>query len=594
MPDTPQSELNDAGAMSATLLNMLDTVVDRVLGKQTIDKSGKPLRQVAYMHLPNGIPIDPRDFRDPWKPSAGATLSSMRESGKLPELPPASAPSDGGATPAAGSPPAPAQDAKLMAAMESALNIASLFNEMPMVTGDGTYRPYPTTRKLSSAYEGLLQVVQAVPPKPQPPEIVKAVKAAQKVLYNLDDEGNISDYTARFNNWLTFSQAYADAKSEFARAEAQAMTDPVFGATWPVTAASQQQKVDNAYRIWRSSGADEVEKALNTLNSQGGSAAAYFVSQARELFDKWDLSLSGVVAVKTPYTQILPTSWYDHTNQRIGFSDITVESKDVHSKAGGKSSSFANNWYKGSSKSTQAGGKASFFGISVGGQGGSSSSQSSVEAHQGGDSSNYHEDQTTWAKISFQFGVVNILRPWLLTELFHIDGWYVPEHPIGCVSDGTVAGQEGDDHKILPMITTQALVIRNVKIEASGWGSAGTALAQHRANQAAESSSSSWNAGGSVGFMGFGASASHSQSKFGGSSSNDKDASWDFNYDEKHDKGTLTIKGSQIAGFVGEIVGLNPLIDGGKPAAGALPSGGATKSNGAGAATPAAPAGGTR
>ena len=33
-----------------------------------------------------------------------------------------------------------------MAAMQSALNTAWLFDEMVMVTGDGTYRPYPGTR----------------------------------------------------------------------------------------------------------------------------------------------------------------------------------------------------------------------------------------------------------------------------------------------------------------------------------------------------------------------------------------------------------------------------------------------------------------
>jgi hypothetical protein len=596
MPDTPQSELKDAGAMTGALLSALDQIVDRVLGKQTVDKSGKPLRQVAYMHLPNGIPIDPRDFRDPWRPSGGATLSAMREDGKLPELPTIPAPSDGTTTvPADAAPPVPVEDSKLMAAMAAALNTTWMFDDMPMVTGDGTYQPYPGTRKLSSAYEGLIHSVQTVPPPPQPPEVVKAIKAAEKVLYNLDDDGNIMDYTVRYQNWLNLSQAYADAKSDFATAEARAMRDPVFGAAWPVTAASQQQKVDNAYRMWRSSGADQVEKALDTINSQGGSAAAHFVSQARELFDRWDLSLAGIVAVKTPYTQIMPSSWYDHTNQRLGFIGISATAQDYHAKGGAQSSSFANNWYKGSAKSTQAGGKASFLGISVGGHGGSSSSASSSEGHQGGQSSSYHADRTTSATVSFEYGVINMMRPWCLTELFHIGGWYVPGEPAGCVSDGTIAGQAGNEDKLLPMITTQALVIRNVTIEATGWGEAGKALSEHHANQKANASSSSWNAGGSAGFLGFGASASHSQSTLGGSSSNDKDASWNFEHDRDYNWGRLTMRGSQIAGFVGEILGMNPRIDGGKPTDGALPSGGArSTTNGAGAATPAAPAGGKR
>jgi hypothetical protein len=618
MPDTPQSQLEKAGGITAALLDTLDQLVDRVLGKQTVDKDGKPLRQVAYMHMPNGLPIDPRQYANPWTPAGGKALHEMQKDGTLPKVEPAPAP----APAAPGAPPVtpvkPEQDQQLMASMQAALNTAWLFDEMPMVTGDGTYRPYPSTRKLSSAYEGLVHTVQAVPPPPQSPEVVKALEAAEKVLYNHDADGNITGPTIKFQNYLKFSQAYADAKANFAREQSIAMTDPVFGAAWPVTASSLQQKVDNAYDIWRSSGADDVEKALDTMNSEGGSAAAHFVSQARELLDKWDLSLAGVVSVRTPYTQITPLGWYDHTNNDIGFAGITASSSNYHAKGGAQSSSFANSWYKGSSDSTQASAHGGFLGISIGGSGGSSSSDSSSAGHQGGQSSNQHEDRTTEATISCEYGVIKIERPWCLTELLHIGGWYVPGDKAGCVSDGTIAGQEGDEDKLLPMITTQALVIRNVTITATGWGSAGQALASHYADQQAQASSSSWNAGGSVGFMGFGGSVSHSESEWAGSQSSDEGASWGFEYDSFNDRGTLTIKGSQIAGYVGEIVGLNPRMDDpsldkdtdkdgaqangdasgngiavGEPhpaAAGGATNGAAANGDGDGATTPATPA----
>ena len=297
------------------------------------------------------------------------------------------------------------------------------------------------------------------------------------------------------------------------------------------------------------------------MNSEGGSAAAHFVSQARELLDKWDLSLAGAVAVRTPYTQVTPASWYDHTNDQIGFTGITASSDRYHSSGGAQSSSFANSWYKGSSSSTSAGASAGFLGISIGASGGGSSSESDSAGHQGGQSSSHHSDTSTSASISCEFGVIKIERPWLLTELFHIGGWYVPGDEAGCVSDGTIAGQAGDDQKLLPMITTQALVIRNVTITATGWGAAGQALSEYATNQAAHADSSSWNAGGSVGFLGFGGSVSHSESDWAGSQSSDGSASWGFSYDAFTDTGTLTIKGSQIAGYVGEIVGSNPRID---------------------------------
>lgn len=565
MTETPQGQLDKAGGITAALLDSLDQIVDRILGQQTVDKSGKPLRQVAYMHMPNGLPIDPRQYANPWTPSGGATLHKMADDGTLPQVEPAPAPTPvagAGTPPVATAPPAkPGQDPQLMASMQAALNTAWLFDDMPMVTGDGTYRPYPSTRKLSSAYEGLVHSVQALPPPPQSAEVKKALEDAEKVLYNHDTEGNITGPTIRFQNWLKFSQAYADAKAGFAREESMAMADPIFGAAWPATAASFQQKVDNAYQIWRSSGADDVEKALDLMNSEGGSAAAHFVSQARELLDKWDLSLAGVVAAKTPYTQITPLGWYDRSQKEIGFTTITGKTSNYHSRGGSQSSSFANSWYKGSASSTQASASAGFLGISIGGSGGASSSDSSSEGHQGGSSSNQHSDQTTEAEISVEFGVIKIERPWCLTELLHIGGWYVPGDKAGCVSDGTIAGQAGDELKLLPMITTQALVIRDVTISARGWGSAGQALAEHAANQAAHADSSSWNAGGSVGFMGFGGSVEHTESEWAGNQSQDASSTWKFDYNAFDDSGTLSIKGCQIAGYIGEIVGTNPRID---------------------------------
>jgi hypothetical protein len=561
MPDV-QEQIDKAEGLTAALLDMLDQLVDRVLGKQTVDKNGKPLRQVAYMHMPNGLPIDPRQYADPWTPAGGATLRDMLDDGSLPA--PAAEPSaNGDASGDADAAPAmPAQDPKLMASLQAALNTAWLFDEMVMVTGDGTYRPYPSTRKLSSAYEGLINSIQPVPMPAPPPEVVKAVEAARKVLYVLDADGNIQGPSPRFQNYLKFSQAYADAKAEFARQHAAAMADPILGSSWPVTAASAQRKVDNAYKIWRSSGADEVEKAFNTLNSQGGSAAAYFVSQARELLDKWDLSLSGAVADTTPYTQITPAGWYDHTNQDIGFARLESSSSHYHAKGSSKSTSFASSWAKGQSKSTQAGGFGSIFGITIGGRGGSSSSSSSSEGHSGGSTSNEHADSTTQASISLEYGVVKIQRPWYLSEILHIGGWYIPGQPIGCVSDGTIAGQEGDDSKVLPMVTTEALAIRNVVLTATGWGSAGKALAEHFENQKADSSNSSFKAAGAVGFLGFGGAAKHESGDWATSSSNDTQATWGFEYDAFTDTGKLTINGTQIVGYVGEIVGLNPRVDG--------------------------------
>jgi len=128
MPDTPQSQLEKAGGITAALLDTLDQLVDRVLGKQTVDKDGKPLRQVAYMHMPNGLPIDPRQYANPWTPAGGKALHEMQKDGTLPKVEPAPAP----APAAPGAPPVtpvkPEQDQQLMASMQAALNTAWLFD----------------------------------------------------------------------------------------------------------------------------------------------------------------------------------------------------------------------------------------------------------------------------------------------------------------------------------------------------------------------------------------------------------------------------------------------------------------------------------
>lgn len=564
MPDIG-SELNISGGITKVLLDMLDQIVDEVLGKQTVDKDGKPLTQVAYMHMPNGLPIDPRQYADPWTPAGGKALRKMVDDGEI-VVPPLVAPAADGTIPPM--PPTPAvltPDIEMAQAYQAALNTSWLFDDMIMVTDDGTYRPYPSTRKFSDAYVGLIHSLQPVPTSPPPPEVQAAIDEARKVLYIIDDKDVITGYSPAFKNWETFSQKYAEAKADHARAYARALVDPVEGGMWATTGAPLQQKVDSAYTEWRTSGADAVERAMNTLNSVGGSVAAFFADRARTMFDAWDLSLSGAVPVKTPYVQVTPASWYDHTNNEIGFTTIETESSTVRQHSDGQTSSYSSDWYRGSQQSSGAGASGGFLGISFGADYSSSSSHSAQSSQGSGSSASHFDDSTTWAKISFEYGVCRIQRPWLLTELFHIGGWYIPDQPIGCVSDGTIDGQANNDKKMLPMITTQFLVIRNVTIEASGWGDSGQALSDYFHTQQSSADSSAWAVSGSVGFLGIGGSASHQESEFSGQSSSNAGSTWAFDYNADTQKGKLSINGCQIVGFVGEIVGENPRVDGIKP-----------------------------
>jgi hypothetical protein len=67
-----------SGNLAGALMDMFSQLVDKALGSQTVDKDGKPLREVCYMHLPMGIPIDPRDHSYLWRTSRTPAVSTRR------------------------------------------------------------------------------------------------------------------------------------------------------------------------------------------------------------------------------------------------------------------------------------------------------------------------------------------------------------------------------------------------------------------------------------------------------------------------------------------------------------------------------------
>src|SRR5260370_14361918 len=75
-----QSSMKNTGNLANSLVDMFAQLVDHVLGNQTVDQNGKPLREVCYMHMPMGFPIDPRDYSNPWTPAGGDTLADFSNS----------------------------------------------------------------------------------------------------------------------------------------------------------------------------------------------------------------------------------------------------------------------------------------------------------------------------------------------------------------------------------------------------------------------------------------------------------------------------------------------------------------------------------
>ena len=550
------SSVQATGALADALQDMLRQIVGKIIGGPSHDKDGRPLRDVCYMQMPLGLPIDPRQFSYPWDPAGGDSSADIQDDGKLGASAAQAATKDGKIN---------TPDVKLQHSLASARNTAWLVDQMLKVTGDGTYRPLNASETISSAYEAIITKAQGIPAPPLPDNIQKQVDEAMHILHVYDDKGAIKGFTKEYKTYQTLKQAYMDAQAAYANAFAAAMNDASLGQVWPVTSKSLQASVDNAYDDWRSSDAEKLENALELVKSIGGSIGNHFLAQARALLDTWSLGLSGSVAAKTPYTQIMPGTWYDPNDTENGFARLKASSSQFQSYSASSSSQMASSWYKGHSSSTGGSAGGMVFGITFGG----SASHSNSDQHSGSDTSGSQSYQFSNSmsnvSIEFEYGLCNIYRPWLLSELFVIDGWYLPGEKDKVVSDGTVAGQTNEtDSHLLPMIPTQFLVVRNVKITADGWGDSGTQMSNYCTTAQSNDQSSSSNVSGGVGFMCFGGTVSHQNADWSGDDAESSSAagSWSFKGNAQH--GTLTINGCQIVGWVGEIIPASPKVDGTK------------------------------
>jgi hypothetical protein len=560
MPDIAGS-IQTTGALSDALQDLLRQIIEKIIGGPSKGKGGEPLRDVVYMVMPLGFPINPGDYSFAWDPAGGDSSGDIQDDGKMGTAPLVAASQP---TAAAGAPaPAPVADKKLQHSLASARNTGTLFDQRLRVTQDGSYRPFTSAGTISSSYEVIINKAQGVPAPPLPAAIQKQIDDAMHVLYVFDDAGNQKGKTKGFKNYENLKQAYADAETAFANAQASAMTNAALGQVWPVASKSYKAAVDNAYDDWRSADAEKIENALETVKAIGGSIGNHFVAQARTMFDAWSLGLAGAVAVNIPYTQVMPSTWWDPNDNEKGFTTITASNSQYQANSQAQSAQTASSWYKGHSSSTGGSAGGMVFGVTFGGSAShkDSNQQSGADAS-GGQSSSFSNSMSN-VTVKASFGLCNIYRPWLLRELFVIDGWYLPGERDKVVSDGTIAGQKGDDDSHwLSMLPTQFLVIENVSITADGWGSAGDQMSNYVRHSDQQDQSSSSSVSGGVGFLCFGGTVSHDNADWSGGAEASGSAAQSWYFTGNADHGTLTINGGQIVGYVGEILPASPKVDG--------------------------------
>ncbi len=529
----------------AAVLAIFDELRHRVLGEQSKDSTGKPLNPVVFSHLSLGKMIDPRDYAKPWSPIGGSTLQDTFK-------PTAENPTES----------TKSISDRVKRAINAAYNSSKLADRLIMVTTDGLYQAYDPERSVSNAYEGIINAMQSIGSPDIAPDVKKRVDEALKVLYEKDsDDPKEFDFdtpTKRYEKYIENAKAYAKAKAKFAIKQGEALSDPIQADLWPQTSVVYQQDVDDAWDAFKSQGAEKVERALATVKSVGINLPGYMIAKARKTYDAWNLGLTGVVSTKTPYSYITPSSWCDLEADDIGWQKLTISQTNYASEvSSSRNGAFYGNSHSQTSSTSGSGGFSLGF-ITLGGGGGGSSSSSSSDSGSSGSAQNQFKNTATNLTITIEYGLCDIHRDWLMSDLFYTKGWYLKDQKKNAISDGTIDGQVGLTEGLMPMLPTQFLVVRSVKISSASWGSDGQAMTSTYNNARSQTDSSSMNAGGGGAFafgpLVVGGRASHDRSEFNSSSSGE---SGDASSASSHwfwDGSTLEVKGAQIVAYVSAIV----------------------------------------
>ena len=537
------------GEPGAAVLSIFAQLTDRIKQRIPVNQDGKPIGTMVYSHLVLGMPISKADYFRPWTPAGGASLQ---------DKPPAPKPLPDGTV------PAPAADDTFLKAMQAAWKTSLLCRTMLQVTKDESYLEYPTGKHLDFAYESVLAGMQPQAEAEMSPEVKERVDKATRLLYVLDDEENIVSKSPLFKNYIANSQAYARAQSDYAGAAALALRDPAKAEAFPVQSATFQQAVDEARNSLIAEGAERVEQALDVINSVGKPIQAHMIRKAREAFDAWNLGLSGVVPAKMAYSMILPTNWCD-ANDPEGFEHLLVDRSEIQSfTASNAVASSALQWQR-HAEASGGGGIASFGFMAFGGTHSEMAANSSYQDSSNVQFSSAFQNTAKNLQIDLEYGLCTIVRPWLVSDLFYLKNWYLAGTKKNSASDGTIDGQADSTDKILPMIPQQFLVVRNVRISSTDWGSDGEVLSRFYGTNAGQSedraSSTSGAAGVCLGFVNFGGRASHREEDHAGQSSSFSASSVTAHYGATFDGQTLQIPGAQIVAFLSDIVPACPDLD---------------------------------
>ncbi|MFJ9692176.1 hypothetical protein [Kitasatospora sp. NPDC101183] len=534
--------IDGLGALQKALLSALDQMGAAISAVLQADKD------MVFVHQSPGIPIDPKEYENPWTVEGGDVYALLASGGdvKIPQVqqPPAPAtPASGTTTTTKKPPPPPPPDPNAEVGINSAVATSHFANlNLQLGTSIAVYGP----GTVSDAWGLVAGAVFADKPPDKPQAQEDAIKQALAVLYVRPGAP-----TPGYQTFRKDRTTVTGLIGKKAAAFVAAMGDPAKAAAFPLGDGKVfDQQIQDAETDLNAAdlaaGPMSYSQAEAFINAQGVDIVVGAVDAVKQ---RWLLFGQTSAAVgQFAYTTIDPPSWCQSTDDSFGPMQIDVSDSTYDSASANTFNAFSSSYYNASSQSDTGGVGIVYGPFSATADVGFSSAKAAGGFASGSSAGAVGWDKSSSASISGEFFLATIDRPWLFDEIFRVgSGWHITDKGANYLSDGT--NTAANNANFFPAVPVQILVARNVAISCDDWGDFQTFATSFAQSAASQQSSSGTTYGGSVGAFGLGVTYNHQDASTDGSQFGQDDGSSSWSYQTTDSGGTLSIHGTQVLGW---------------------------------------------
>ena len=243
---------------------IFDELKQRMLGVSDRNPQGMDGFLVSF--LPTGQPVNPKDFRKPWKPNMTSPNTVQP-------------------------PPLPGEDPGIPDTSDIAKRYENLSNTCSLVDNkirlNEVYQAIENSSTISQSWELIVKGANVMPLDPAQEEFQK--KQFEKYFPRLrktkkDDDGeDVEVDTKEYKAYKEFSENYDDALYDYATDYLIAMSNRQTAQLWGITGKRSMRKVDRAWDEWISLGSKEfIEQAIDNLAAMGSDASAHMIASAKK------------------------------------------------------------------------------------------------------------------------------------------------------------------------------------------------------------------------------------------------------------------------------------------------------------------------